>query len=175
MLRAAAFAVAGLMFAGCALAAQPAPIEAKVVVVTMFEIGADTGDTAGEFQLWHERQKLDERFPFAHHHDLFLNRQTGVLAMVTGEGTANSATAVMELGMDPRFDVSHAYWLVAGIAGVDPEDASIGSAAWAEYVVDGDPAPEVDAREMPSDWPTGRFPLASKHPEELAAKAAEGQ
>ena len=82
----------------------PAPIEVKVVVVTMFEIGADTGDTPGEFQLWHERQKLDERFPFAHHHDLFLNRQTGVLGMVTGEGTANSATAVMELGMDPRLD-----------------------------------------------------------------------
>ena len=28
-------------------------------------------------------------------------------APVTGEGTANSATAVMELGMDPRFDLSH--------------------------------------------------------------------
>src|ERR1700744_1043034 len=159
MLRAAAFAVAGLMFAGCALAAQPAPIEAKVVVVTMFEIGADSGDTPGEFQLWHERQKLDKRFPFAHHHDLFMNEQTGVLAMVTGEGTANSATAVMELGMDPRFDVSHAYWLGAGIAGVDPEDASIGSAAWAEYVVDGDPAPEVDSRENSPHRPTGDFPL----------------
>jgi len=55
-----------------------------------------------------------------------------------GMGTANSATATMELGMDPRFDLSHAYWLVAGIAGVDPADASIGSAAWAEYLVDGD-------------------------------------
>src|SRR5882762_3271197 len=62
------------------------PIEVKVVVVTMFEIGADTGDTAGEFQLWHERQKLDTRFPFAHHHDLFLNEKTGGMGMVTGEG-----------------------------------------------------------------------------------------
>ena len=35
----------------------------------------------------------------------------------------------MALGMDPRFDFSDAYWLVAGIAGIDPEDASIGSAA----------------------------------------------
>jgi len=47
---------------------------------------------------------------------------------------------------------------------VDPEDASIGSAAWAEYVVDGDLAHEIDAREMPPDWPTGRFPLDSKRP-----------
>jgi purine nucleoside permease len=178
----AAFALAGLVAAtvapaaAAALTSAPAPIEVKVVVVTMFEIGADTGDTPGEFQLWHERQKLDERFPFAHHHDLFLNRETGVLAMVTGEGTANSATAVMELGMDPRFDLTHAYWLVAGIAGVDPEDASIGSAAWAEYVVDGDLAHEIDSREMPPDWPTGYFPLESSRPYEPDARiVAENQ
>jgi purine nucleoside permease len=162
--------------ATAAATSAPTPIEVKVVVVTMFEIGADTGDTAGEFQLWHERQKLAERFPFAHHHDLFLNRQTGVLGMVTGEGTANSATAVMELGMDPRFDLSHAYWLVAGIAGVDPEDASIGSAAWAEYVVDGDLAHEIDSREIPPDWPTGYFPLESGRPYEPNARiVAENQ
>jgi len=151
------------------------PIEVKVVVVTMFEIGADSGDTAGEFQLWRARQKLDVRYPFAHHHDLFFNPATGVLGMVTGEGTANSATAVMELGMDPRFDLRHAYWLVAGIAGVDPEDASIGSAAWAQYVVDGDLAHEIDSREIPSDWSTGYFPLDSQKPYDPQAKPAEGQ
>src|SRR5262245_13471243 len=51
------------------------PIEIKVVVVTMFEIGADEGDTAGEFQLWKARKQLSEQLPFAHHHDLFLNRE----------------------------------------------------------------------------------------------------
>jgi purine nucleoside permease len=160
-----ASALLGFLCVGCAPVREgPRPIEVKVVVVTMFEIGADSGDTAGEFQLWHERQKLNERLPFAHHHDLYLNRETGVLGMVTGIGTANSASAVMELGMDPRFDLSHAYWLVAGIAGVDPADASIGSAAWAEYLVDGDLAHEIDPREMPPDWPTGYFPLGGKKP-----------
>ncbi len=147
-----------------AKASDTRPIEVRVVVVTMFEIGADSGDVAGEFQLWHERQKLNERFLFAHHHDLYFNRETGVLGMVTGMGTANSATAVMELGTDPRFDLSHAYWLVAGIAGVDPQDASIGSAAWAEYLVDGDLAHEIDAREMPPDWPTGYFARDTRKP-----------
>jgi purine nucleoside permease len=156
-------------------AASAAPIEVKVVVVTMFEIGADSGDAAGEFQLWHERARLDTRFPFAHHHDLFLNRDTGVLGMVTGVGTANSATAVMELGLDRRFDLSHAYWLVAGIAGADPEDVSIGSAAWATYVVDSDLAHEIDGREIPPDWPTGRFPLDSHRPYDRSAPTPEGQ
>jgi purine nucleoside permease len=158
--------VAALGIAASSGAAAPRrmPIEVKVVVVTMFEIGADTGDAAGEFQLWYERQHLDVRYPFAHHHDLFFNPRTGVLGMVTGEGNVNSASAVMELGMDSRFDLRHAYWLVAGIAGVDPLHASIGSAAWAEYLVDGDLAHEIDAREIPADWPTGYFALQTSKP-----------
>jgi purine nucleoside permease len=41
----------------------------------------------------------------------------------------------MALGTDPRFDLTHAYWLLNGIAGVDPTRASIGSPAWASFVV----------------------------------------
>jgi purine nucleoside permease len=151
------------------------PVEVRVVVVTMFEIGADSGDAAGEFQLWHERQHLDVRYPFAHHHDLYFNPSTGVLGLVTGEGNVNSASAVMELGMDPRFDLSHAYWLVAGIAGVDPAQASIGSAAWAEYLVDGDLAHEIDAREKPADWSTGYFARNTRMPDDPDKPAPTGE
>jgi purine nucleoside permease len=164
-----------LTLSACTSMAPAAPIKVKVVVVNMFEIGADSGDVAGEFQLWKERQHLDTRFAFAHHHDLYFNPETGVLGMVTGMGTANSATAVMELGMDPRFDLSKAYWLIAGIAGVDPEDASIGSAAWAEYLVDGDLAHEIDAREMPADWPTGYFARNTKKPYDPNKPTPDGE
>jgi purine nucleoside permease/predicted cupin superfamily sugar epimerase len=135
-------------------------IKVKVVVVTMFEIGQDEGDKAGEFQLWKAGQKLDTCLPFpASYHDICMNAETGVLGIVTGMGTARATAAVMALGLDPRFDLSEAYWLVAGIAGVDPEDASLGSAAWATYLVDGDLAHEIDAREIPEDWTSGYFPL----------------
>ena len=41
-------------------AATPArPIEIKVVVIAMFEQGADTGDAPGEYQYWVEREHLD--------------------------------------------------------------------------------------------------------------------
>ena len=33
------------------------PMEVKMVVVSMFEIGDDAGDAPGEFQLWKARQK----------------------------------------------------------------------------------------------------------------------
>jgi purine nucleoside permease len=130
----------------------------KVVVVTMFERGADTGDEPGEFQYWVEREKLDRVLTLpAGFHDL---------RMVTGIGTAKAAASIMALGLDTRFDLRQAYWIVAGIAGIDPADASIGSAAWAEWVVDGDLGHEIDAREIPKDWKTGYVPLRKSTPYE---------
>ena len=58
---------------------------------------------------------------------------------------------------------------MAGIAGVNPSEGSIGSAAWAEWVIDGDLGFEIDAREMPADWPTGFIPLGKAQPYEEAA------
>jgi purine nucleoside permease/predicted cupin superfamily sugar epimerase len=144
---------------------KTAPIEIKVVVVTMFERGADEGDKPGEFQLWKAGQQLNTCLPFeVSHHDICLNPKTGVMGIVTGMGTAKAATAVMALGLDPRFDLTHAYWLVAGIAGIDPNDASIGSAAWATWLVDGDLSHQIDAREIPDTWSTGYFPLFDTKP-----------
>jgi len=81
----------------------------------------------------------------------------------------------MALGLDPRFDLSEAYWVVAGIAGANPDVMSLGSAAWAEWVVDGDLGHELDAREMPAGWPTGHIPLRKKAPYEPPVAATEGQ
>lgn len=164
-----ALAICGLL-AGCSpdpgtsrpqSAATPIPI--KVVIVTMFETGEDSGDDAGEFQRWRERRQLDALFPAPHmHHPIRVNLETGVMGIVTGMGTANSAASIMALGLDSRFDLTHAYWLVAGISGFDPADASLGSVAWADYLVDGDLAHEIDAREIPEDWNHGYFPLFSQ-------------
>jgi purine nucleoside permease len=140
------------------------PIEVKIVLVTMFERGADSGDAPGEFQLWNERRELKQVFPFQGEHDLHYNADSGILAIVTGAGTAKATASVMALGMDPRFDLSKSYWLVAGIAGFDPADASIGSAAWAEYLVDGDLAHEIDAREKPDEWEWGYIARHTKVP-----------
>ena len=150
--------------------------EIKVVVVTMFERGEDTGDAPGEFQLWVEREKLDTRIPFPQGNRNLRSNGKGLLAMVTGVGTAKAAASVMALGMDPRFDLTKAYWLVAGIAGVDPADASLGSAAWATYVVDGDLGHEIDAREIPSSWKTGFVPLRKAVPyEQPVRESNEGE
>ena len=148
----------------------------KVVVVTMFEAGADTGDSPGEFQYWVEREPLTRVLPFPQgNRDLRMKADGSVVGVVTGVGTAKSAATIMALGLDPRFDFSKTYWLVAGIAGIDPHDGPLGAAVWAEWIVDGDLAHEIDAREIPADWPTGYIPLRKKKPYELPADRSEGE
>jgi purine nucleoside permease len=100
------------------------PIPVKVVVVTAFEKGEDVGDAPGEFQLWVEREHLDQILPLpSGYHHLRMNKD-GILATVTGVGTAKAAASVMAVGLDPRFDFTKAYWIVAGIGGGDPADVA---------------------------------------------------
>jgi purine nucleoside permease len=152
------------------------PIVVKVVVIAAFERGEDTGDVPGEFQLWVEREHLEQVFemPAGYRH-VRMNRD-GVLGMVTGVATAKAAASVMSLGLDPRFDLSKAYWIVAGIGGGDPADVSLGSAVWAEHVIDGDLAFEIDARQIPENWTTGYVPLRKGTPyEEPVRSELEGE
>jgi purine nucleoside permease len=151
-----------LLCAGAQAQAKPWPIRA--VIVTTFEIGADTGDAPGEFQFWVEREHLDEVIDFpGGTHPLRTNAAHTVLGMVSGTTLVNATASMMALGLDPRFDLTHAYFLINGIAGVDPEDASIGSAAWATYAI-GDVAREIDPRDMPAEWPYGLFPVGAHAP-----------
>jgi purine nucleoside permease len=159
---------------GLPAVAAPRRIPVKVVVVAMFEVGQDTGDSPGELQYWVERDHLDRVFPLPAYHAVRMNN-SGEMAVLTGQGTANAAATIMAVGLDPRFDLSHAYWIVAGIAGGSPERTSLGSALWARWVVDGDLGYEIDAREIPSDWSTGYLPLRKTRPFEPPAVPNENQ
>ncbi len=136
----------------------------KAVVLAMFENGEPTGDRPGELQLWLERNPKLVALDFPLGEYPLYYRDDGLLIACLGGGIPNAAVSTMAIGLDPRFDLSRAYWLVAGIAGGDPEDLSLGSAAWASHVVDGDLAYEIDGREIPEDWPYGFIPLGAKEP-----------
>ncbi len=142
-------------------------IKPKVVIVATFETGADTGDKPGELQFWAEREKLTEKIDFpGGTHPLLTNADHSILAITTGMSLINAGPSIMALGMDPRFDLRQSYWIVAGIAGVDPDLAAIGSAAWAKYVVS-DIAQSMDMRDAPQDWPYGIYVAGADRPNEL--------
>ncbi len=152
--------------------AQQKPWPVRAVIVATFEIGADTGDTPGEFQFWVEREHLDEVVEFPGGvHPLRTNKDHTIIGMLSGTTLVNATASMMALGMDSRFDLTHAYFMINGIAGVDPQTASLGSAAWVDYVVN-DVAREIDSREAPADWPYGIFPTGSLAPNPPAVKVS---
>jgi purine nucleoside permease len=88
-----------------------------------------------------------------------------VCQMTTGMGHANAAASTMALLYSGLFDLRQTYFLIAGIAGIDPARATIGSAAWARYAVDGGIAHEIDPREMPKGWADGYFGILTGSPD----------
>jgi purine nucleoside permease len=156
-----------LLLAGMTCPAMAARIPVRVVVVTTFELGADRGDAPGEFQAWVERLPLSQEIPApgTYHGVMRYNPQLQVLGIVTGEGPEHASSAITALLTDPRFDLRHAYFLLAGISGIDPNFGSIGSAVWAPHVINGGLAHAVDAREIPADWPDGFTPIQGSTPD----------
>jgi len=93
------------------------------------------------------------------------NRQD-VCVVTTGMGHANAAASIMALTFSHRFDLRHTYFLIAGIAGIDPAQGTLGSAAWAKYLVDFGIQWELDGREIPPGWNTGYLGINTKSPTE---------
>jgi purine nucleoside permease len=134
-----------------------AAIVIKAVIVTAFE--PTSGPVPGEFRYWRERENLTRELPFAFGLQPLCLSEEGVLGIVTGVGSARAATAITALGLDERFDFTRAFWLISGVCGIDPSRGSLASVVLPEYIVDGDLTHELDAREIPSDWPDGFVPI----------------
>jgi len=89
----------------------------------------------------------------------------GICVMTTGMGHANAAASTMALALSPQFDLSHAYFVVTGIAGIDPNVGTLGAAAWARYLVDFGLQQEFDARDAPTAWDTGYVGIGGADPQ----------
>ncbi len=141
-----------------------------MIELSGFEVGDDTGDAPGEFQLWAEREGLTEKIPIPGADHPLCRNAKGLYGDV-GSNTRDpqltpteESEMVMALCLDPRFDLRHTYWIVNGIAGIDPAVGSIGSAVWSANVVDGDAMREVDEAEMPPSWPYGLYAIGTDGP-----------
>ncbi|KWK57150.1 purine nucleoside permease [Burkholderia stagnalis] len=78
-----------------------------------------------------------------------------VCVLTTGMGHANAAASMAALVYSRQFDLRKTYFLITGIAGIDPAQGTLGSAAWARYLVDFGIQWELDAREIPAGWKSG--------------------
>jgi purine nucleoside permease len=155
-----------LLFSLHAYAAEP--IAPRVLIIATYETGSDRSDTPGELQYWAERDHLDHPLPIRGlEHPLLTNNQ-GLYAMISGT-TSRCALQLMALAMDPRIDLTHTYILLSGIGGANPAQITVGSAVWIKQVIDGDPAFEIDSREIPAAWPYGTIALGTTEPAKVPA------
>lgn len=130
----------------------------KVMIISMF--GPEGQVWLDKLGPWRdiEVDGLSPDYPTVH-----CNRQD-VCVMTTGMGHSNAAASIMALTFSPRFDLRHTYFMVAGIAGIDPQQGTVGSAAWADYLVDFGIQWEIDGREIPSTWKTGYLGINTTSP-----------
>jgi purine nucleoside permease len=137
----------------------------KVVVVTYFEVGQDTGDRPGELQYWVERDHLTRTITvLGMTHAVRANADASEIAVTIGPGNIKPGINLMALGADARFDLRQSYWLINGIAGVSPADGTVGDAFWTDFVINGDLAKQIDGREIPSEWSDGFLSLDGSAP-----------
>jgi len=152
--------LAALGSSACASAAAVAPVMPKVMLITMF---------APEAQHWVERLGLTQEVKVpglsAEYPTVRCNAQQ-VCLMVTGMGQTNAAASTLALGLSSEFDLRKTYFVVAGIAGINPHHGTIGTAAWAHYLVEFGTQWEIDSRDAPKDWPTGYLGINTKGPNE---------
>jgi purine nucleoside permease len=128
--------------------------------VNMF--GEEAAPFIGGLQLTTARKVpgLSARYP-----DVRCNADA-VCQMTTDMGYSNAAASMSALLYASGFDLSHTYFIVAGIAGMNPKWGTVGSVAWADYAVDYSLAHEIDAREMPPNWASGYFGIMTNSPDE---------
>ena len=122
-----------------AIPAFAEPIPVKALVLSIFELGENSGDFAGEFQHWYEEYFADAAsFEVkGAYSPLFLNKD-GVAGTVTGVGKANAAATLMAILKDSRFDFSKTYFITSACAGVSPTRGTLGDVFICDWVVDYD-------------------------------------
>ena len=65
-----------------------------------------------------------------------------------------------------KFNLTDTYFLIAGIASINPKIATINSVTFAQFAIQVGLQHEIDAREMPTNLSTGYIPLGSTGPAE---------
>ncbi|EIM89098.1 purine nucleoside permease [Stereum hirsutum FP-91666 SS1] len=100
-------------------------------------------------------------FPSAH-----CTSEGTICQLVTGEAEINAASTISALAHSPLFDLTKTYFLIAGIAGVNPKVATVGSVTFARYAIQVALQYEIDAREKPDNFSTGYIPQGSFAPDQ---------
>jgi len=89
-----------------------------------------------------------------------------ICQMTTGEAEINAAASVTATVLSDKFDFTKTYFMIAGIAGVNPKVGTLGSVALGRYAIQVAQQYEFDARDMPANFSTGYLGYGTYMPNE---------
>ncbi|TVY28257.1 Purine nucleoside permease [Lachnellula hyalina] len=98
--------------------------------------------------------------------DAHCKHDGSVCLLTTGESEINAAATISALMLSPLFDLRKTYFLISGIAGVNPKQATLNDVAFSKYAVQVALQYEIDARELPSGYGFGYIPQGSHFPDD---------
>ena len=67
----------------------------------------------------------------------------------------NAASTITALAFSDKFNFKKTYFLIAGIAGINPKVGTLASVTFAKYAIQVALQYEFDAREIPDNFTTG--------------------
>ncbi|KFY83118.1 hypothetical protein V500_10164 [Pseudogymnoascus sp. VKM F-4518 (FW-2643)] len=89
-----------------------------------------------------------------------------VCQVTTGESEINAANTISALVHFPAFDLTKTYFMIAGIAGINPRHGTIGAVTFSKYAIQVALQYEFDVREIPDNFTTGYIPLGAFSPDQ---------
>jgi purine nucleoside permease len=128
-------------------------IAPKVVIVNMFEPEGAAFWGIPEFDVLAQNitvPGLSPLFPEVH-----CTADGEVCQVITGEAEINAASTISAFVLSPLFDLTKSYFMIGGIAGVNPEVGTLGSVGFARYAVQVALQYEIDMRDLPDNFTTG--------------------
>ncbi|KAJ6454176.1 purine nucleoside permease [Mycena sanguinolenta] len=137
-------------------------ISPKVMILSMFDLEADAWYNIPEFNVLARNftiPGLSPLFPQLH-----CTSNGDICQLTLGEGEINAASSIAALVHSTQTSLEETYFLIAGIAGVNPKVGTIGDVTFARYAVQVGLQFEIDAREIPANFPTGYFPQGTTGP-----------
>ncbi|MEP1383272.1 MAG: purine nucleoside permease [Paraglaciecola sp.] len=119
--------------------ADDKPIDVKVFVAAMFEVGANTGDKPGEFQFWYQKYFLESQVIDVRgsQRPVYCNK-SGVCGAVLGMGKVASSASMQAILLNSNFNFDKTYFVLSGVGGTPPNKGTIADVTWGSWLVDYD-------------------------------------
>lgn len=144
--------------------AQETAVKPKVFIISMFSPEAEEWYGIPEFDVLAMNITVPGFSPL--YPDAHCTANGDVCQLTTGESEINAATTIASLMRCPSFDLTTTYFMIAGIAGINPEVATTGSVTFARYAVQVALQYEFSQFEIPTNFTSGYIPQGSTSPQE---------